>query len=173
MNRTAINLTLFAIGLVLAQAVLFNHVCLFGVAVPFVFIYVILRCPVTLSIPYVLTASFFIGLGVDIFSDTQGMNALSCTILGMMRKPVLRLYFPREDDLTDPEPSIKSLGMGVYMKYILSMSLIYCTLIFAIEAFTFFMPLRMILRIVFSTVLTTLLIAGLDSLAVKRHEKRL
>ncbi len=173
MNRTAINLTLLAIGLILAQAIVFNHICLFGVAVPFVFIYVILRLPVTMSMPWVLTASFFIGLGVDIFSDTQGMNSLACTIIAVLRKPVLRLYFPREDDLTDPEPSIKSLGMGVYMKYALTMTLIYCSLIFMIESFTFFYLLRLILRIIFSTILTTLLILGLDSLAVKRHEKRL
>ena len=49
MNKTAINLTLLTLGLLAAQAVVFNNLVLFGVAVPMVFIYAIITLPVTLS----------------------------------------------------------------------------------------------------------------------------
>lgn len=173
MSKTALQFILLGFILVVAQVVVFNHICLFNVAVPMVFFYLIIRLPITLSINWLLTISFFLGLIVDVFSDTYGMNALSCTILAMFRRPILRLYVPREEDLTRPEPSMYSLGTSTYMKYLLTMTLLYCTLIFLIEAFTFFNPLRLVLRIVTSTALSMALMVAIDSLMTTRSEKRL
>ncbi|WP_295727895.1 rod shape-determining protein MreD [uncultured Muribaculum sp.] len=168
MTKTALQFTLLYIVLALAQAIVFNNVCLFGVAVPFVFIYVIIRLPMTLAVNWVLTIAFTLGLGVDIFSDTQGMNSLACTLLAMARRPILHLYFPREDELTMPEPSIRSLGPEIYGRYLFTMVLFYCTAIFLIEAFSLFDPLRLMLRIICSTFLTFLLLLGLDSVMSRR-----
>ena len=159
--------------LVLAQVIVFNHICLFNVAVPLVFIYLLVRLPITLSVNWMLTIGFFLGLTVDIFSDTYGMNTLACTIEAMMRKPILRLYVPREEDLTRPEPSMYSLGTATYLKYLLTLTLLYCSLIFLIEAFTFFNPVRLLLRIVFSTILSMALMIGIDSFLTPQSEKRL
>ncbi len=173
MSKTTLQFLLLGLILVLAQVIVFNHICLFNVAVPMVFIYLIFRLPITLSLNWTLTVSFFLGLIVDIFSDTYGMNAVACTVVAMLKHPVLRLYVPREEDLTRPEPSMLSLGVAVYMKYLLTMTVIYCTLIFIIEAFTFFNPLQLVLRIVFSTVLSMIIMLGIDSLMTSRSEKRL
>lgn len=173
MSKTTLQFLLLGLILVLAQVIVFNHICLFNVAVPMVFIYLIFRLPITLSLNWTLTVSFFLGLIVDIFSDTYGMNAVACTVVAMLKRPVLRLYVPREEDLTRPEPSMLSLGVAVYMKYLLTMTVIYCTLIFIIEAFTFFNPLQLVLRIVFSTILSMIIMLGIDSLMTSRSEKRL
>lgn len=173
MSKTTLQFFLLGFILVLAQVVVFNHICLFNVAVPMVFFYLIIRLPITLSINWVLTIGFFLGLIVDIFSDTYGMNALACTIEAMLRRPILRLYVPREEDLTRPEPSMYSLGTSAYLKYLLTMTLLYCTLIFLIEAFTFFNPIQLGLRIVTSTMLSMVLMLGIDSLMTPRSEKRL
>ena len=173
MSKTTLQFLLLGFILVLAQVVVFNHICLFNVAVPMVFFYLIIRLPITLSINWVLTIGFFLGLIVDIFSDTYGMNALACTIEAMLRRPILRLYVPREEDLTRPEPSMYSLGTSAYLKYLLTMTLLYCTLIFLIEAFTFFNPIQLGLRFVTSTMLSMVLMLGIDSLMTPRSEKRL
>ena len=161
------------ITLTLLQVTVFNHICLFNLAVPFVFIYFLVRLPITLSTNWVLTLAFLLGLIIDIFSDTHGMHALACTITAMSRRRMLQLYFPREDDLTDPQPSVKSLGLGIYVKYLFTLVLFYCILIYLIESFTLFNPLLLIGRIVFSTLLTFSLILGIDSIIRKRREKRL
>ena len=72
-----------------------NRICLFNIAVPFVFIYFILRLPLSLSVNWVMTLSFLIGLVVDIFSNTYGMYAMSSTIIGGLRKPIFTLFYPR------------------------------------------------------------------------------
>jgi rod shape-determining protein MreD len=155
---------------VLLQAIVFNHICLFNVAVPFVFIYFIIRLPLTLSSNWTLTLGFITGLCVDIFADTQGMNALACTILAMSRRAILHAYFPREDELSIPIPSIKSLGTEVFVKYLFTAVLLYCIMVFAIEACSLFNLGLTILRIVTSTILTFLLLIGLDGILGQRTD---
>lgn len=164
MSKEILKYLLLFIVLVVAQVVVFNHLCLFNVAVPLVFIYFIIKLPVDLSVNWVMTLSFLLGLIIDIFSNTQGMNALACTVIAAIRLPVLRLYFPREDDMSNPEPSLRTLGPGVYMKYIITVIAIYCTLFFVIEAFTFYNWLLMLIRIAASTLLTFVVILAFDSL---------
>jgi hypothetical protein len=55
----------------------------------------------------------------------------------------------------------------------LTMILVYCILALSIEAFTFFNPMRLMLRIVASTVYTFVIIYAIDSLSVSRREKKL
>lgn len=172
MAKTTLNFILLTIAIVIAQAVVFNHVCLFNVAMPFVFIYVIMRLPIGLSVNWVLTIGFLLGLVIDIFSDTYGMNALASTIIAMSRRSILRLFLPPEDDSSPLEPSMLTLGTEVYAKYLFTMTLLYCALIFMIEAFTFFNPARMIIRILASTVLSWLLMLGIDSLISKKFERK-
>lgn len=49
MNRTSLKFLLTFLLLVPAQALVFNHLVLFGTAVPLVFIYLIIILPVTLG----------------------------------------------------------------------------------------------------------------------------
>lgn len=165
MTKEILKFALLFIVLVLCQVIVFNHLCLFNVAIPLVFIYFIIKLPVTIGRNWAMTFSFLLGLTIDIFSNTQGMNALACTVLCVCRLPVLHLYFPREEDLTNPSPSIRTLGPAVYMKYILTMAFLYCTLFFVIEAFAFFDFFRMLLRIVASTALTFFVLLAIDSLS--------
>lgn len=172
MTKTVIQLVALAMVLILLQ-VLCSKIVLFGVATPIIFIYLILRLPVTLSRNWVYTIAFFMGLMIDIFNNTQGMNALACTLLAAVRQPVFRAFVPRQDDMTNPMPSIESLGLGVYLKYMSTMTLIYCALLFIIQLFTFSRFLHTLLHIVTSCALSIVLILAIDSLMSTRREKRL
>ncbi len=165
MSKTSLQFTLMFIVMVIAQSVIFNRLVLFSVALAFVFIYFIIKLPVTLGASKVMALSFLLGLCVDIFSDTPGINSLACTCLGGCRHTVLRLYVPREDDVTHRIPSMRTLGAAVFSKYVVTMSLFYCLMVTLIEAFAFFHPLLMLERIVASTLLTSLLILGIDSIS--------
>lgn len=164
--------TLLFIAMIFLQ-IICNRICLFNIAVPFVFIYFIMRLPMALSSNWVMTLSFVIGLVVDVFSNTQGMNAMACTILGAVRRPIFALYFPREDEMSDSIPSIRTLGIGNYIKYMSTLTLLFCVCIYLIQLFTFYDFMLTILRIVGSTILTAIVIFGFDSIATTSREKRL
>lgn len=173
MTKSSLQMLLIAIILVIVQVTVLNRVCLFGVAVPLTFIYVIFRLPLTLSREWIFTIACILGLTIDVFSDTGGINVLACLITSALRRPVLHLYFPRDDELSDPFPSISSLGLFTYFKYAVSLSAIYCTLAFTFETLTLFNIWHLLQCIIASTVLTTLLLIGIDSLTLPQREKRL
>lgn len=173
MDRQIIeNIILFTI-LILVQVLACNHIMLFGVAIAFVFIYAIIRLPMDLNINWVLTWAFSAGFIVDMFSDTPGVNALACTIIAMIRKPMLYAYVPRDDRTKNIVPSLQSLGFNVYGKYLFSMSTTYCLLAFVIEYFNFANVKEIVIMTLSSAIFTFLILLGIDSLIVSRREKRI
>lgn len=168
MSKTVISLIALFLVLIPAQAVIFNNLILFNVALPLVFIYLIISLPVTFSTNLSIVIGFITGLAVDIFSDTPGMNALACTTLAFIRKPVYHLYMSYDDDTSNTRPSIATMGPGAYLKYMLTMVFIYCFMLFAIEAFQFFNLRLMLMRTIFSTAFTFIIIYAIESLSFKR-----
>ncbi len=168
MNRSAIILSVLTLILILAQVLVFNHVFLFGFAIPLVFLYTLVKLPVTMSKEWQFTVAFVLGLIIDIFSDTPGLNALASTVTVALRRPIIRLYVVRDDELSDPYPGMRSFGGFTFFKYTLTFCFLYCAIVFIIEDLSYAHPERMILRIVSSTILTSLLILGIDSLNVQK-----
>lgn len=173
MSRTTLEIAGLFIGLILLQVLIFNHVVLFHVAVPIVFIYFIIRMPTGLSTNMLLTLSFLLGFIIDIFSDTLGVNALSCTLLAIIKKPIFYSFVQRDDVVKDITPSISRIGVWSYSKYLLTMTAIYCALTFSIEYFSIASVKEIVIAAVSSTILSFLLMLGLDSLMISKREKRL
>lgn len=173
MNKTIFNYILMSVILLAAQAVIFNNLVLFNCAMPFVFVYMIIAMPITIGPNVAMTVGFLAGLFVDAVSDTYGLNTLSCTVLSFVRRPIFHLYVSRDEDLSGQRPSMRTMGVETFMKYSLTMVLIYCTLAFIIESFGFFDFWLLLLRIVASTVYTFVLIYAIDSLTLSQREKKL
>lgn len=159
-----------ALILILAQVVIFNNIVLLNVAMPLVFIYIIISMPLTWSTNASVAIGFLVGLAIDICADTPGVNALGCTVLAFIRKPVFHLYVQRDEDLAGLPPSVGTLGVPVFMKYVVTMTLAYCLLVFTIDAFSIFPPLRILLRIVCSTAFTFVIIYALDAIFSSRKK---
>lgn len=164
MDKSTVVSILEFLFLVLLQALVFNRLALFSVGLAFVFIYFIIRLPADTNTSKVIFIAFLMGTCVDIFSDTPGLNALACTCLGGARHTIMRLYTAREDDVARQPLTMRSLGVAVFCKYALTMSLLYCILIFTLEALSLFNPGLLLMRIFASTLLTALLIVVIDSL---------
>lgn len=172
MTKTIVHFVVLSIVLLLAQVVC-NKILLFNLAMPLVFIYAIIRLPVTWHNNICLTIAFVMGLTVDVFNNTPGMHALSCTVLAGLRHTVFNFFVPRENEMTDPIPSVESLGMGVYVKYMSTLVLLYCAIVFFVQAFTLHDALLTLERICASALLTSIILLGLDSLVSTKREKRL
>lgn len=164
MSKNALEYIAIFIVLILAQVLIFNHILLFDVALPIVFIYVLIRLPMNLSRNWLLTIAFLSGLIVDVFSDTPGINAMACTILAMVKRPALFAYIPRDDRTKVIEPSLSSLGIGVYSKFLLTMVTIYSLLVFSIEYFSLFDVKEVVIMSAASSALSFILLLGVDSL---------
>lgn len=163
MAKLALRIALAFLLLIPAQAVIFNHLALFNIAIPFVFIYIVIMLPVTLGTNLSTSLGFLAGLLLDIFCDTPGVCTLATTVLAFVRKPIFHLYVSIEDDLAGRSPSAATMGAAAYMKFLITMVLIFCTIVFTIEACQFFNFRLLILRIAASAAYTFLLIYALSA----------
>jgi len=137
---------------------------LFGVAMPIVYIYFVLHLPMNLNVKWVLVLAFLLGFIVDIFADSPGVNSLSGTIMAVLRKPVFTLYSGNDEALAPAVPSVNSLGFAIFCKYLFTLTMLYCALCFTLDYFTFAHLGRMTLKIFSSTLLSSLILLGIDGL---------
>lgn len=152
------------IALVLVQVLVCNNILLFGVAVPFVFIFFIITLPMNVSLNMLMCVSFLMGFTVDLFSDTMGLNSLACLILSVVKKPVFYAYLSKDDKFLTAVPSIATVGWAEYLKFIMTLSAVYCILIFGIELFSFASLWRILLMASTSALFTLILVVALDAL---------
>lgn len=152
------------IVLLLTQVLICNNLLLFGVAIPFVFIYLIIVLPLGISLNVLMAVSFFLGFFVDLFCDTMGLNCLACLILAVIKKPVFYAYIPRDDKYKNAVPSITSMGWPDYIKFTLTLGAIFSFLIFGIELFSFASFGRIIVMALTSTLFTEVLLLAVDAI---------
>lgn len=168
MNKSAIIFTLLFVGLVIAQALILNHIVLFNCAICFAFIYFIISLPLSVKSNMLLSLSFLLGLSVDMLSDTPGLNALSCTVLGALKRPVFFSYEQHDDQKRNVAPSIATMGPVNFSKYLFTMSAIYCIVCFFTEYAYFAEIAAILIRIGASTLFTFAVILALDALTGKK-----
>ncbi|MBO5445103.1 MAG: hypothetical protein J5995_07155 [Muribaculaceae bacterium] len=168
MNKSIITFAILFIVLVLAQALIMNHIVLFHYAVCFVFIYFIVKLPLNVPANWALTFGFLLGLSVDMLSDTPGVNALGCTILTAMKRPIYFAYEQHDDKNRNIEPGMWTMGWLNFSKYLLSMSALYCITVTLIESVNYESPAVILIKAGASTVFTFLMLTAIDSLQNKK-----
>jgi len=170
MNKGFITYFIMFVTLVLAQALLMNHIALFDSAVCFIFIYFLIKLPLNLSSNLLLTLGFFMGLSVDVLSDTVGLNSLCCTILALLKKPVFYAYEQHDDHNRDISPGIATMGWLNFSKFLVSMSAIYSLMAVAIEYAAFVDFLNMLIKAAGSAVFTFIMILAIDAIIGKKQQ---
>ena len=155
------------IGLALVQVLLFNHICLFGLATPFIYVYFLLTLDKDINRNALMITAFLLGLVVDIFSNTPGVNAGASVFIAFIRPGLLRLFSPR-GEYENFEPGIYTLGMGAFMRYAIVALLLHHAALFFLEAFSLVNLGYLLLRILCSALLTMMLVMAIEFVRHKR-----
>lgn len=90
MNRENINNALLFIGLILLQIIVLNNINFLGYINPFFYLIFIFLYPIRKDDASILILSFFLGLCIDIFSDSGGINAAATLFVAFIRIPILQ-----------------------------------------------------------------------------------
>lgn len=154
------------IGLVLLQVLILNNVHIAGYATPFLYIYLILKFESDTPRNALMLWAFFLGLAVDVFSDTPGMNAAATVLLAFLRPTFLRLFVPR-DTLDTLVPAIRTMGILPFLKYLVVSVLIHHGLLLTLEFFFFAHIGTLLLGIAASTLLTVTCIMAVEGIRKK------
>ncbi len=106
------------------------------------------------------------GLIIDVFLNTPGMNAAATTIVATFRKPILNLFYDREI-FEDFIPGINT-GTSQFVRLTVFVVLLHLTFLFFIESFTLFNLVNTLIRIISSSFISILIIISLDVLIYRK-----
>lgn len=158
---------LWFLVLVLVQVLVLNHVHIAGYATPVLYIYYILTLNSETTRVSLLLQGFFLGLCVDVFSNTPGVNAAACTLLAFVRTALLRMQMVR--DITDDyEPGIRIMGFSPFLRYVTSGTFLMVLVWQLIDIFSLFRIEELFWRVLSSTFLSVILIMCIDAVRRKR-----
>lgn len=162
MNVDFLKKTLWLLVLVLVQVLILNHVHLFGVATPLLYIYFIILFERNYPRWALLLWGFVLGLLIDAFSNTPGVTCGSLTLMAFIQPYLLQPFIPR-DSAEDLQPGIRTLGTSSFCYYAFLMVLIFCMVFFTLDMFSFFNFLFWLECVGGSVLLTFLLILVVEN----------
>ncbi len=138
--------------LLMAQVLIFNRINLFGYINPFPYILFIILYPVNGNRYGLLLSSFFLGIIMDMFSNSGGVHAASCLILANYRPYIFKFSFGlsyeyqtvKLNDVLTPER----------FSFILIAVVLHHFILFILEIFSFYFIWDIIERTFLTTLFT-------------------
>jgi rod shape-determining protein MreD len=169
-SRTIVINIIRFVFLIFFQVLILNNVNLGGFINPLYYVYFILLLPFALSRWALLVSSFILGFGIDLFTNTPGLNAAACVVMAFARPYVINLISTSTESLIGINPTIKNQGIKWFFYYSAILILIHHTTLFYLEVFRFDEFFRTFLRVILSSTFTLLLVL-LSEYLLFRKEK--
>lgn len=153
----------FFLTLLFVQVLILNHIHLFDVATPLLYVYFAMTFHRNYPKWQVLLWCFFMGLAVDTFSSTPGLAASCLTLTGFAQTYLLERLVPR-DSAENLDASIAALGFSKFAMLCGLLVVPYCLLFFALEDFSFFYVIDWGLKAISSAALTLVMMLAVESI---------
>lgn len=144
-------------GLVLLQVVVLNNINFLGYINPYFYIFFIFLYPIRKADSTFLLISFFLGLFIDMFSDSGGINAAATLLIAFVRIPILKSVLGKRE-IDFGSTNIFKLPFPKMFLYIVILTLIHHFTVFGLEYFKWskfgIIFLKTILTSIFTIILT-------------------
>jgi rod shape-determining protein MreD len=166
-----VNLLRF-VALVFLQVFLLKNITVYNLCVPYPYIMFIMLLPFETPNFLLFILSFIIGLTIDAFYDTPGLNAAACVILAFVRILFISVTVQKDGFDNEPEPTLSLMGFRWFFTYILVLTLVHHFVLFSLEAFSFSQIQYIMGRVLLSSIFTVLLVLISGLLFFKRKERK-
>ena len=155
MNKNIYYIFLF-ISLALLQIFVLNNILLLGYINPSIYIAFIFFYPLKKERILFLTLAFLLGLTIDIFSDSGGINAFATLFIAFIRLFFVRLIF-KKTELDYLLFKIQDEAFGKVFNYVVILTLIHHFILFSLASFSFSNFTEIIINTLFSSAFTLVL----------------
>jgi rod shape-determining protein MreD len=142
--------------LVLLQAAVLNNINFLGYINPYVYILFIILLPVNIGRGQVIFYSFLLGLCIDFFADSGGINAAACLVIAYFRPLILKSSFGLGYDYQTLK--FTKISFKERLVYVSTMVLIHHFVLFSLETFNFLHILSILKKTLFSGIFSVILI---------------
>lgn len=104
------------IVLVLIQVAILNQIEFSGYVNPYLYVLFILLLPVNAPRYVVLLSAFFIGIVIDLFTDSMGIHAAAAVFIAYIRPSVIRIISVHDED-TEEYPGLQKNRFSWFLTY--------------------------------------------------------
>ena len=158
MNNTWVKYGIYFILIVLIQGLVVNNIQINEYINPMIYPVMIMMLPFELNILLTMAVAFVLGLSVDAFSDTFGLNASAALLIGYLRPTVLNIIKPRDGYDIVLLPSIHDMGRLWFLTYASVLLFIHHLWFFMIEFLRFDQILHILLKTLASMAVSLVLL---------------
>ena len=155
MTNRWIRYTFYFLFIILLQGLMMNQIQISELLYPMIYIMAILMLPLETSLFVSIMVSLILGVLVDSISDTFGLHTSSSLLVAYTRPYFLKFIRPRDGYDNTLLPSIHDMGKSWFLTYILIMLMVHHLWFFTFEIFKFNMIGTILLKTIFSTLLST------------------
>lgn len=171
MNNIVLKNIIRFLILVIIQVFVLNNIRINGYINPYLYVLFILLLPFETPGWLLLISSFLIGLVVDIFAHTPGLNASASVLMAFCRPSLIRFLSGTKGIESGMEPGIKDMGFKWFFMYSFVLIFIHHTLFFFLEVFRFNEFPQTLKLILFSTLSSLALVLLSQYLFIKQKDK--
>lgn len=155
----------------LMQILFLNRISLFGYVTPLFYIWLIVRFDSYMKRTSMLLWAFSLGLVLDMFSGTPGLNAASATFLAMVQPGIVKMFVQTER-YEQLFPSSATMGGRPFAGYLLLMTVLHHTTYFLLRSIPLGDWSVLVLKVIFSTLLTFIFMIVAERLTSSSGTKR-
>jgi len=155
----------------LMQILFLNRISLFGYVTPLFYIWLIVRFDSYMKRTSMLLWAFSLGLVMDMFSGTPGLNAASATFLAMVQPGIVKMFVQTER-YEQLFPSSATMGGRPFAGYLLLMTVLHHTTYFLLRSIPLGDWSVLVLKVIFSTLLTFIFMIVAERLTSSSGTKR-
>ncbi|MCB0738507.1 MAG: rod shape-determining protein MreD [Bacteroidetes bacterium] len=172
--RTRFPISFLFVGFlsVLLQVTIFQQFHVFNLAKPLIYVFALLFYPMGANRAGFMIYAFAMGLIVDIFSLSYGINAFASVIIAYTREPLIKVLLASDLETENYSPHVFMLGFTNFLLYVMVTIFIHGALVLSIESFSASNIWRTLFAILTNTLITTILIVIVEILFYRSEKRR-
>ncbi|MCF6214275.1 MAG: rod shape-determining protein MreD [Flavobacteriaceae bacterium] len=167
MNNAFFKYGFLFVILILLQVAVFNNISLFGYAQPMFYILFIFLYPITQRKSLFLFLAFLLGLSIDFFSNSGGMNAAATLFIAYIRLPILKAI-SRKLEFDKDLFNFNNLTFNKQFSYLFILTFVHHFIIFQLSYFKFSALGLVLINTLFSSIFTFVLLLIYSGLFLKK-----
>jgi rod shape-determining protein MreD len=158
MGNSFIKNILRFIILILVQVTILDNINFGGYVNPYLYVYFILLLPFEVPGWLLLISAFLMGISIDVFENTMGINAAATVLMAFFRPVILKSLSSGKEYEKMDKPSIGGFGFSWFFTYSVILIFIHHLTLFYLEVFRFTHFFATLQRAILSTIFTLILV---------------